>query len=281
MEPQVESNLHRHKAETPCPGDAGLPANARFHLTRTNETIGGSLLKKTCPFSSFVPIQLEGETLVHSLGSKSLIDNEIGLDDLQRMTDLFYQKAFSDSTLDPFIHSHSDPHGIRLAKWIHQQLTGSFIWDEDCRIRDKTPFQIYSNKKHIVDDLTSAHTAARGCLKRSKGEYGRAFQLDECRVWMRLHFWAMRESGILLKSPGFADYYVRFIGHYIGIYESQSPLFTRESCRWSENPENIERYLASGCQMKDVVGLSMEEATHQLPEEESSDTVWPCHQQIQ
>lgn len=277
MSPQAESNRLRRKAEAPCLGDDNLQAKTKYHVTK--ETNGGSRLEKKCPFS-FVSLQLENETLVHSSGSKSLIEKEVGLDDLQRMTDLFYEKAFCDSTLDPFIHSHSDPHGLRFAKWIHQQLTGSSVWDEDCRIRDKTPFQIYSNKEHVVFDLASAHIAARGSLKRPKDQYDRAFQLDECRVWMRLHFWAMRESGVMKQSLGFADYYVRFIGHYIGIYETQSPMFTRESLRWSEDPKNIEQYLANGRRMTDVLGLSVEEAKQQLPEEESSETVWPYHQQI-
>jgi hypothetical protein len=206
-----------------------------------------------------------------------LIECEVGLSDLQRMTDLFYQKAFLDATLDPFIHSHSEPHGLRFAKWIHQQLTGSCLWDEDCRLRDKSPFPISSNDLHVVFDLASAHIAARGSLKRPKEHRERAFQLDECRVWMRLHFWAMRESGVFVQSPSFADYYVRFIGHYIGVYETQSPLFTRESLRWSADPENIDNYIANGRRMIDVLGLSIEEARQQIPEEERSDTQWPYH----
>merc|ERR1712224_949220 len=55
----------------------------------------------------------------------------IELSDLQKMTDLFYEKAFQDDTLDKFIQSHSDPHGARFAKWIHQKLSGSTVWDED------------------------------------------------------------------------------------------------------------------------------------------------------
>jgi hypothetical protein len=274
MSPHAESN--RRKAD-PGPHDADLPAQTRMRISRTSPNKMKAARFPACPVS-FVPLQLDGDKLVASSGSKSLIECEVGMSDLQRMTDLFYQKAFLDATLDPFIHSHSEPHGLRFAKWIHQQLTGSCLWDEDCRLRDKTPFPISSNDKHIVFDLTSAHIAARGSVKRPKEHRERAFQLDECRVWMRLHFWAMRESGVFIQSPSFADYYVRFIGHYIGIYESQSPMFTRESLRWSADPKNIDKYIANGRQMTDVLGLSIEEARQQIPEKERSDTQWPYYQ---
>ena len=43
--------------------------------------------------------------------------------------------------------------------------------------------------------------------KRDEGSFGEHFKLDDCRRWMRLHFWAARESGIFAHA-GFADYYV-------------------------------------------------------------------------
>lgn len=261
-----------------CPDQALRSGQAVVHAVCTKETHDeAKRFQQACPFS-FVPLEFSGDTLVHSLGS--ILETEVAYEDLQRMTDLFYEKAFLDATLDPFIHSHSDPHGSRFAKWIHQQLTGSSVWDEDCRLRDKTPFRISSSQVHIVHDLTSAHIAARASLKRHPEEAERAFTLDECRVWMRLHFWAMRESGVWEQSPTFADYYVRFIGHYIGIYESHSPVFTRESLRWSADSKNLERYVANGRRMVAVLGLSLEEAMQQLPEEESSDAVWPYGRKV-
>ena len=77
------------------------------------------------------------------------------------------------------------------------------------------------------------------------------------------------------KSPSFADYYVRFIGHFVRVYESSAPMFARESLRWSANPSNTEEYIANGRVMKDVLGVSLEEAVKELPDAEANDDVWP------
>ena len=92
----------------------------------------------TCPFSGrttgaapgFVPLSVHKRTHVPSEGTMSIM-KAISLADLQKMTDLFYEKAFLDHTLDKFIRSHEDPHGARFAKWIHQKLIGSDVWDRD------------------------------------------------------------------------------------------------------------------------------------------------------
>ena len=85
--------------------------------------------------------------------------------------------------------------------------------------------------------------------------WGEHFKLDDCRVWMRLHFWAAREVGLFADHPAFMDYYVRFIGHFVSVYERLAPPFARESARWSESPANVEAYLVTK-QMPDVVGAS-------------------------
>jgi hypothetical protein len=55
---------------------------------------------------------------------------------------------------------------------------------------------------------------------------GISLTLNECRVWTKLHFWAMRESGVVEKSPSFADYYLFFlIGRFIKVYEASAPAF--------------------------------------------------------
>ena len=33
--------------------------------------------------------------------------------------------------------------------------------------------------------------------KRDAAQFGQHFKLDDCRVWMRLPFWAAREAGLL------------------------------------------------------------------------------------
>lgn len=230
------------------------------------------------PFQ-FVPLTMNGRTHVVSEASRTLIENEVTLNDLETMTELFYEKAFVDPTLDKFIRNHDDPHGSRFAKWIHQKLSGSNVWDLDRQSRSQTPVRLAGGHLHIVHDRSSAHAAAWYSPKRPSSQVGRHFKLDECRVWMRLHFWALRQSGLADKSPSFADYYVRFIGHFVRVYENSAQQFARDSWRWSADPSNIEAYLQNGRVMKDVLGLSLEEAEDQIPEEELNDYVWPYNQE--
>jgi hypothetical protein len=223
-----------------------------------------------CPFS-FVPLKLEGRTHKPSSGSKRLIQEEVSLEDLKKMTNLFYDKAFQDATLDPFIRSHNDPHGERFAKWIHQKVGGSNIWDQD---------RLARGRHAPVHDRTSAHVAAWHSPKRPNHERGKHFDLGVCRVWMRLHFWAMRESGLMKKSPSFCDYYVRLIGHFVNVYESTAPPFARDSMRWSANPKNIEAYIRNGRRMTNVLGLSLNDAEAQIPKDEANDYEWPYNQTL-
>ena len=247
--------------------DSELQEEAKMAAQHVEDT--HAAVPASCPFR-FVPLRMGGNGGTHkpSTASSSLID-DVPLEKLQEMTDRFYVKAFQDETLDKFIRSHNDPHGERFAKWIHQKLSGSHIWDKDRMAR---------GQHAPVHDRTSAHVAAWYSPKRPKEERGRHFQLDECRIWMRLHFWAMREAGLLELSPSFADYYVRFIAHFVAVYERTAPPFARESLRWSSDPKNIRTYLDNGCKMTDVLGLTLEEAAEQIPEAEFHDTEWPYNQ---
>lgn len=233
--------------------------------------------------SGFVPLSINRSGWVGprghmpSDGTIAMMEN-ISLSDLQKMTDLFYEKAFQDETLDKFIQSHDDPHGSRFAKWIHQKLSGSTIWDEDRAIRRRNNKRVTlanGEKGFLVHDRSSAHAAAWHSPKRPSHEVGRRFKLDESRIWMRIHFWAMRESGMMEKSPAFADYYVRFIGHFVSVYESKAPLFARDSFRWSANPENIARYYRDGRRMTEVIGLDFKASLSHIPPSEANDFEWP------
>jgi hypothetical protein len=206
-----------------------------------------------------------------------MIEKEVSLDDLKQMTNNFYQLGFQDDTLDKFIRSHGDPHADRFAKWVHQKLAGSDLWDQDRQTRDLTSVTLANDRIAVVRDRTSAHIAAWFSPKRTADQVGRRFQLDECRVWMRLHFWAMRQAGLVEKSPTFADYYVRFIAHFVSVYEKTARKFARESFRWSADPKNTEAYIRNGRIMKDVLGVKHPEAKATLPEEEL-DYQWPHHQ---
>ena len=226
----------------------------------------------------YVPLTMSGNGGGHrsSEASRLLLEYEVSFDDLRRMTHKFYEFAFQDVTLDKFIRSHNDPHGDRFAKWIHQKLTGSNIWDEDRRTRDLSPHEVAGGRSTVVHDRTSAHVAAWNSVKRPASEVGRHFTLEECRVWMRLHFWAMREVGLVEQSPTFADYYVRFIGHFVAVYERSATVFARESFRWSANPKNIEEYIENGRRMKDVLGVRSRDAIQDvLSEELDSAGEWP------
>jgi hypothetical protein len=218
-----------------------------------------------------------GGTHKPSEASRAMVEQEVSLQDLKGMTHKFYEVAFQDYTLDKLIRSHSDPHGDRFAKWIHQKMSGSNVWDRDRQQRDLTPRPVAGGRVAVVHDRSSAHAAAWYSPKRSPGDVGKHFQLDDCRVWMRLHFWAMRESGLVERSPTFADYYVRMIGHFVAVYERSATQFARESFRWSAKPENMERYIKDGRKMKDVLGLRYNSAIKALPEEELDDD-WPYYQ---
>ena len=233
-------------------------------------------LRFTKPYK-FVPLAMGGNGRTHKVSNESrrLIEEEVTLADLEEMTGLFYEKAFQDPTLDKFIQNHDDPHGSRFARFIHQKLFGSSVWDHDRKTRDLKPVTLAGGYQHVVHDRSSAHAAAWHSPKRPAQEVGRHFNLDESRVWMRLHFWAMWESGLIEKSPSFADYYVRFIGHFVRVYESSAPNFARESLRWSADPANIKAYVKNGRRMTDVLNLSLEKAEEQIPESEANDFVWP------
>lgn len=257
--------------------DLAEEANGGKHASKSPSSSNSRTETSFKPYR-FIPLRMGGRGGSHvvSEGSASLME-EVALDDLKNMTETFYTKAFKDPTLDKFIRSHNDPHGSRFAKWIHQKLSGSTVWDQDRRQRDRTPVTLAGGRTHVVNDRSSAHVAAWYSAKRPAREVGRHFKLDESRVWMRLHFWALRESGMLAKSPTFADYYVRFIGHFVSVYESSAPMFARDSFRWSADPANIAKYKKEGL-MTDVLGLSLEEAETQIPEEEANDFNWPYNQ---
>lgn len=193
---------------------------------------------------------------------------------IQRFTDLFYQRSFADPHIERFIRDKSDPHGSRFASWITEKFGEGQPWSEERSTRAVCPFQSHGHTLQTPHDRSSAHFAAWHSPKRDPSEWGRHFKLDDCRVWMRLHFWAMRESGIFEASPSFADYYVRFIGHFVSVYERTATQFARDSARWSEDPRNVKRYLESGNQMDGVIGVGLREALRSLPAAERDES-WP------
>lgn len=204
----------------------------------------------------------ETRALIHAVG---------GLPTLRRFTNAFYQKAFADPHLDKFIASHEDPHGERFATWIAEKFGDGTPWTEERKTRPVRRMKIGNEILTVAFDRSSAHFAAWHSPKREPSKYGDHFKLDDARVWMRLHFWAARDAG-LFKHAAFMDYYIRFIGHFISIYSSKSPPFTRESARWSADPKNIQQYLDAGHVMVDVIGQPLDSGLAQLPADERTYT---------
>lgn len=200
----------------------------------------------------------DSAAIVHAVG---------GLPTLRRFTIRFYQKAFADPVLDAFIRSHEDPHGERFAAWIAEKLGVGTPWSDERRTRRIELFEAKGHSLQTPHDRSSAHFAAWHSPKRSDDVWGEHFKLDTCRVWMRLHFWACREEG-LTEHAAFIDYYVRFIGHFVSVYEQAAPPFARESLRWSADAANVQRYMDAGRRMPEIMGLSHEDALAALPPDE-------------
>ena len=204
-----------------------------------------------------------------------------GLSKLEQFTACFYEKAFQDPVIDKFIREHDDHHGKRFAAWIAEKMGEGSPWSNERRSRLSCPFSSRGNSFDSAFDRSSAHFAAWHSPKRSADKWGDHFQLDDCRVWMRLHFWALRETGAMETPPRFVDYYCRLIAHFVSVYERKAPPFARDSMRWSACPANIVQYLAGGRVMPDV-HVPWETALQSLPATErvyrgssDPDKTWP------
>jgi len=209
---------------------------------------------------------------------------EVGLPALTRFTRAFYQKSFADQHIDQFIESHDEPHHVRFASWIAEKFGDGTPWTDERRTRPKKFMKFGRETVQVAHDRSSAHFAAWHSPKREPHKWGEHFKPEDARVWMRLHFWAARETGMFDEHPAFMEYYTRFIGHFISVYSSKAPPFTRESARWSADPKNVQQYLDAGRMMTDVVGKNIDQALAELPAEERlytgsrSRNAWPYEQ---
>lgn len=249
---------------------------------RSSTRAGGG---KPAPFR-FIPLGMRGNTFVGNSDTAQLLAEVGGVDALKRGLDLFYAKMFADPHLDQFVHTQTDPHAQRLANWLAEKMDSSKpVWSLERQARSKCPVSrlLAGIGAHVVHDRSSAHAAAWHSPKRSADVIGQHFKLHDARNWMRLNFWAMREAGLFDQSPTFASWYVRFIAHFVRVYESTAPQFARESARWSADPRNIELYANSGNRMpasvlgSDGRGVPARQATADLlaKERESSAGSWP------
>ena len=255
-------------------------ALASIHLDKESvRAVQPSSRSISQPFR-FIPLKMSGNSFQGSSETAELLAEVGGSPAIQRMTRLFYEKAFANPHFDLFIVNHDDPHFMRLANWIVEKMGGEGKpWTRERAERSECPVRLADGRMHVVYDRTSAHVAAWFSAKRPADVVGQRFQLHDSRVWMRLMFWSAREAG-LFTSPTFEDWYIRFIGHFISIYEASAPLFARESARWSEKTSNIEAYHAAGNTMVDVMGrdgqgVTLQQAIKCLPRSEASDALWP------
>lgn len=230
-----------------------------------------------------VPLNVINRSHKSSSDTRRLFRDAGGLPMMRKMTDSFYQKCFVDPHLDQFLRRHEDAHGERFSSWIAEKFGDGTPWTNERKTRKQDVMQIGHHVKQVSFDRSSAHFAAWHSPKRAPDKWGQHFKPDDARNWMRLHFWAARDVGLFEpEHAAFMDYYTRFIGHFISIYSSKSPPFTRESARWSEDPKNIERYMAAGNLMVDVHDVPVEKALLGLPASErpytgsaSSNPAWP------
>ena len=106
-----------------------LPSTSKTHdmLTSTTKTNGAPMGAGQGHPYRFVPLRMGGNGRTHmpTADSAALVDEIGGLATLEKMTAFFYNKAFSDATIDKFIHSHNHPHASRFSKWIHQKVSYS------------------------------------------------------------------------------------------------------------------------------------------------------------
>ncbi|CAJ1390161.1 unnamed protein product [Effrenium voratum] len=216
----------------------------------------------------FVPLEVVQGAHRPSAATRAMVERIGGIPRLQQFTEKFYERSFVDPHIDRFIAEHSEPHGRRFAFWIAEKLGCGTPWTEERRTRPRKYMHFGDERMQVSHDRSSAHFAAWYSPKREGHKRGLHFVPEDARVWMRLHFWAARETGLFDEHPDFMDYYMRFIGHFVSVYSSKSPPFTRESARWSADPKNIQRYLEAGNRMTDVLGKDVEEELRKLPAEE-------------
>ena len=228
------------------------------------------------------PLQVLRGAHYPSAETRELVTSIGGLEGLREFTTIFYTKAFQDPVLDLFIRSHDDPHGERFASWICEKFGVGTPWSDERRTRPRCPYQSHGYQIDSPVDRSSAHFAAWHSPKRPVEDFGQHFKLDDSRVWMRLHFWSLREAGYFDTHPEFTDYYIKFIAHFVSVYEKTAPPFARESARWSALQSNVDDYYSSERRMSGIHNLTLREALKQLPIEEriysgssTHDLKWP------
>lgn len=188
------------------------------------------------------PLSLHTRSFKATGRTAQLLDDIGGGEMIREATTRFYARAFEDFTLAQFMTVYDDgavAHGKRFADWTIEKMGGEGSpWTDSGRHGMRQP----------------THYKAWNSTARDPKVRGEHFKLDDCRVWMRIHFWAFREVG-LAEHKAFWNWYVSFIGHFIAIYERRAPPYAKEAAEWSADSKNLEAYVAQGNKMVDVIGV--------------------------
>jgi len=263
LDPDIQQEKAAHLVDKAGNGNVDGPPAAEQKMTDTNAEVD-------------IPLGFRPGQGGHRPTSETrrILRQVGGLEVIRKFTNQFYVRAFADPHLDQFIRDHDDPHGARFANWIAEKFGDETMpWTRERRTRKICPFHSHGHQFETAFDRSSAHYAAWHSPKRPATDFGRHFNLQDARVWMRLHFWAAREMGVF-QHKGFYSYYVKFIGHFVSVYESTATQFARESARWSADPKNIEKYISNGNHMGDCIGVGLSSALKCLPPDERGGS-WP------
>lgn len=204
----------------------------------------GRGLGPQCPFAGIaqpVPLSKSGNTHTVSQPTRDLLEAIGGRDRLVAVTSRFYPTMFRDRHLVQFVTDQDEPHPQRLADWVAEKMSGTRYWSS----------KLHDRPRDQAHDRSSAHFRAWNSPHRARENYGQHFKLDDAVMWMRLMFWACREEG--LADTPFFDWYVRFISHFVAVYERRAPPHARAAAEWSADPANIAQYEKDGFLMKDVI----------------------------
>jgi truncated hemoglobin YjbI len=203
-----------------------------------------------CPFHAHAPgpnqhpfddVTLNVQRGEHNTSEQqgALLADIGGGDRIREFLTRFYARAFQDNHIKDFffMNDGAPAHAKRLGDWIIQKMGGEGVpWTDSGRWGKRQ----------------QTHLEAWKSPKRDPAHYGRRFKLDDCRIWMRLNFWAARECG-LRDHEGFWSWYVDFIEHFIAFYEYKAPMWTREDAAWSSEASNHAEYAANGNLMLDLI----------------------------
>jgi len=83
----------------------------------------------------YVPLNVWNGSHRASQDTANLATAAGGIAKFRQMTNAFYNKAFQDSQLDPFIRERSDPHGQRFASWLAEKMGLDSPWSDERRTR--------------------------------------------------------------------------------------------------------------------------------------------------